>query len=221
MSTLREILESADAAADVIDRRVGFAIDRIEAGLLAEARRLRPAGSMANFGEALHGGHQTWVGLDPQVLNTPYDELLRLVARLAPRAGDLLVDLGAGYGRLGLVLHALFPDARFRGYELVRDRVAEGNRVLALWGTGDAKLVVQDLTRADFVLEPAEFYFLYDYGKVEHIRRTLSQLAALADRRRFTVVARGKGSRSLIEHEHPWLTRDPGPAEENFSIYTF
>ncbi len=216
---LRPALESV--APDEIDRRLGLEIGPIENMLLARARELRPSGTMASFGEALHGGHQTWVGLDPQVLNTPYDELLELVASLAPRPGDLVIDLGAGYGRLGLVLHALYPEAHFLGLELVRERVDEGNRVLRLHGCARAELMVQDLTAEDFMLPPAQFYFLYDFGKVGHIRRTLAQLAALADHSRFTVIARGKGSRSIIDLEHPWLSCSPGQAEQNYGIYTF
>ncbi len=216
---LLQALEST--ASDQVDQKLGLDIGPIEEELLARARALRPSGTMASFGEALHKGHQTWVGLDPQVLNTPYSELLRLVRGLALSPGDLVIDLGAGYGRLGLVLRALHPDVRFRGYELVHERVVEGNRVLRRHGCTTAELVLQDLTADDFFLPPAQFYFLYDYGKVEHIRRTLNQLATLADHSRFTVIARGKGSRSIIDLEHPWLSRTEGPVEDHYSVYTF
>ncbi len=216
---LLEALESPTS--DEVDRRLGLEIGPIEEMLLARARALRPSGTMASFGEVLHAGHQTWVGLDPQVLNTPYHELLELVAGLALRPDDLVIDLGAGYGRLGFVLHALHPRVRFLGHELVRERVDEGNRVLRLHGCTNAELMVQDLTSLEFLPPVAQFYFLYDYGKVEHIRRTLKQLAAIADHSRFTVIARGKGSRSIIDLEHPWLSCAQDQVEQNYSVYTF
>ena len=68
----------------------------------------------------------------------------------------------------------------------------------------------------------AQYYFIYDYGKVSHIRRTLKQLEDLTTKQRFKVIARGKGCRSIIEYEHPWLCElNPVIHEENFSIYSF
>jgi len=43
----------------------------------------------------------------------------------------------------------------------------------------------------------------------------------MADKMKFKVIARGKGSRSIIEHEHPWLSQVfEVHHEENFSIYS-
>lgn len=204
-----------------VDRYFGYEIDKIEHNLLTSARNLRPDGTMDNFGEVLHDGHQTWVGLDPQILNTPYPELVQLCRLLKPQAGELMIDIGAGYGRLGLVLHTLYPEAHFLGYELVKERVTEGTRVFRNNQCHNARLVQQDLTDDKFILPDAKIYFLYDYGKVSHIRQTLKQIEQKTERLRFKVVARGKGSRSIIEHEHPWLCISPVHHEENFSIYSF
>lgn len=176
---------------------------------------------MSNFGEVLHDGHQTWVGLDPQVLNTPYRELTELILTLGPQPGEHFVDLGAGYGRMGLVLNELCPGVRFSGFEIVKERVEEGNRVLSLNSCTHASLYQQNLTSEDFLLPDADYYFLYDYGKVAHIRKTLEQIEEKVDQKTFKVIARGKGSRSIIEYEHPWLSQvRPVEHFENFSIYS-
>ena len=204
-----------------LDEQLGFRVSEIEGKLLDEARSLRPSGNVKTWGEGLHQGSQSWIGLDHQTLQTPYSELARICELLGPRPSDHLVDLGAGYGRLGVVLNVLCPGTRFTGYELVKERVEEGDRVLAALGCEHARLYQQDLTAPGFELPMAEFYFLYDYGKVEHIRRTLRQLEKIADVKNFKLVARGKGSRSLIEHEHPWLADVyPVHREANFSIYS-
>jgi hypothetical protein len=211
-----------DQHSEDIDHFFGLRINEVERGLLNSAKALRPEGNMSNFGEVLHGGHQTWVGLDPQTLNTPYGELVQLCHLLNPLQGELMVDLGAGFGRLGLVLHRLYPLVTFKGFELVDERVKEGNRVFLEQGCSQAMLYTQDLMDKDFVLPLAQYYFLYDFGKVDHIRRTLHQLETLADHHHFKVIARGKGSRSIIDHEHPWLSAiNDVHHEENFSIYTY
>ncbi len=205
-----------------IDLKLGFEINRVESLLLSEAKELRPLGTMANFGEILHKGHQTWVGLDPQILNTPYIELAEMCDQLLPKDGEVVVDLGAGYGRLGIVLHFLYPDVIFKGYELVKERVVEGNRILKKFQVKDGELLEQDLMNPLFRLPKANYYFLYDYGKVEHIRHTLSQLEEMTSHHHFKVIARGKGARSIIEHEHPWLTSlNEVIHQNNYSIYAF
>lgn len=204
-----------------IDRHYGFEIDRIEKTLYQNARSLRPEGNLSNLSHVLHDGHQTWVGLEPQTLLTPYQELVQVCEYLKPKPGETFVDLGAGYGRLGLVLNDLHPGVNFLGYELVKERVNEGNRVFQLHDCRNAQLITEDLTRPDFKIPTARYYFLYDYGKVAHIRETLKQLEVIAERHNFKIVARGKGSRSIIDHEHPWLSDIyPVIREQNYAIYS-
>lgn len=205
-----------------IDQHFGFRVQEIEAALYQSAKILRPEGDLSNLGHVLHKGHQTWVGLEPETLQTPYAELVQLCQFLDPRSGEKMVDLGAGYGRLGMVLHILYPGVQFEGHELVLERVQEGNRVFDKNECHDARLFSQDLTDSTFKIPLAHYYFIYDYGKVAHIRQTLKQLEDLTSHHRFKVIARGKGSRSIIEHEHPWLS-DVNPVihQENFSIYSF
>src|SRR4051812_34409693 len=90
------------------DLHYGYRIHEIESLLLRRAREMRPQGNQHNLGIALHG-QQTWIGLEFQVFLTPYDELERMLDVLKPAPGEKFVDLGAGYGRMGLILHELFP----------------------------------------------------------------------------------------------------------------
>lgn len=204
-----------------MDKKFGLKINEIEDNLLKVARNLRPDGDMDNLGSVMHDGSQTWIGLDPQTLNTPYAELIRLCEVLKPAAGTHMLDLGAGYGRLGLILSEMCPGVSFTGYELVSERVDEGNRVFLERGLSHCKLITQDLTDPGFKIPEANYYFIYDYGKVAHIRQTMKQLEVLADKIKFKVIARGKGSRSIIEFDHPWLSQVfDVHHEENFSIYS-
>lgn len=202
---------------------MGLRICNIEQDLLSSARSLRPDGNLTNLSEVLHAGNQTWVGLDPQTLNTPYHELIEICRLINSQDGDLVVDLGAGYGRLGVVLDSFYPKAKFLGYELVSERVIEGNKNFAALGCTNARMIEQDLMAEDFKLPHASVYFLYDFGKTGHIRTVLNKLETLADKNHhFTLVARGKGSRSIIDLEYHWLTligeNDP---EKKFSIYAY
>jgi SAM-dependent methyltransferase len=194
---------------------LGLNIEKIELSLLKKARSLRPeAKGTEELSGALHGPNQTWIGLDPEVLQTPYHELVDICRSLDLRSGQRVVDLGAGYGRLGFVLHHLHPGVKFLGLEFVKERVAEGTRVLRAHQV-DGELVEEDLNREGFVVPDAEVFFIYDYGKVPHIRRTLQQI------RSGLVVARGRGCQSLIDHEFAYAIRLENIRDERFSIYRF
>jgi hypothetical protein len=205
-----------------LDLELGFEVAKIEGQLLNQAQELDPNGNHKTWGASLHQGNQTWVGLSHQTLQTPYSELKEMCELLRPRRHETIVDLGAGYGRMGLVLKALYPDVNFIGYEYVSARVKEGQRILEKFECHRSQLLEQDLTAKEFNLPLAEYYFVYDYGTLQHIRDTLKQFEKLADHHKFKIIARGKGTRSLIQYEHPWLA-DVYPAihEENFSIFQF
>lgn len=200
-----------------LDQYFGLDTNGIETQLINRARKINPEASVWGLGQGIHEGHQTWVGLDPQTLNTPYEELLLICDYLKPMPGQKMIDLGAGYGRLGIILHKLYPGVIFEGFEYVPERVDEGQRVFEKLGARFHSLKTQDITSEEFVIPVAEFYFLYDFGDVSAIRKVLSQLSLIADRHKFVLIARGKGSRSLIDHEFPWLVKEH--SHENFSIY--
>src|SRR4051812_31966969 len=52
---------------------------------------------------------QFWIGLPVQALLTPYTEIREILERLSPKPGEKIIDLGAGYGRVGFVLFRHFP----------------------------------------------------------------------------------------------------------------
>lgn len=209
------------AHSDSLDREFGLDVVSIEQTLFQRAQDLDPNGSLQTWGRSLHGGSQTWVGLLHHTLLTPWHELDQMLDILGPGPNHHFVDLGAGYGRMGLLLHQRLPAAYFTGIELVGERVEEGNRAFVRHDCGRARLVQGDLFDPRFTLPLGDTYMIYDYGNIEHIRWTMGQLQNLATIHRFKVVARGKGVRSLIQYAHPWLSDMGDPVhEEHFSVYS-
>jgi hypothetical protein len=161
---------------------------------------------------------ERWERKGPAVFLTPYSEIRKILGELAPGPGDTVVDLGAGYGRMGFVLHAHFPGVKFLGYELVAERVAEGRRVLRERGCANAELIQRDLWAEGPAA--AAYYFLYDYGARAAIEKTLGDLRAIAQGRPLTLVGRGRAVRDAVERGHPWLGAVVAPTHRpNYSIY--
>ncbi len=205
----------------LVDKILGYKIDDLELRLVRKAKELYPFGTMKNWGRLMHNGAQSWVGLTPQQLQTTYNELWRMCEILKPRPQSSFVDIGAGYGRMALVLNLFSPDAHFVGYEIVKERVEEGNRMFELLGLHDAKLLLQDLSLKNFTLPVADYYFMYDFGNSDHISVILKQLEFVAGLRTIRVVVRGDYSRHEVQNFHPWLSQVfEAFHEEKFSVYS-
>lgn len=198
----------AQAHSREVDAWLGFTVEALEEDLTRKKAEFQKP------------GQQLWIGLPAHALLTPYTEFRALVEKLRPAPNTTIVDLGAGYGRLAFVLARHAPEVNFVGYELVRTRVDEGNRIFEKHALTRAKLLAEDLADPTFSPVAAEFYFLYDYGSRTAIEKTLQDLRKIAQSRPITVVGRGRASRDAIERDHPWLSQIVPP--EHFahtSIY--
>jgi hypothetical protein len=188
-------------AAEKRDRELGFAIEETEARI------------------QFRGAGQTWSHLSPQVFQTPYAELERIIEDVDPaRSLPIWVDLGAAYGRLGIVLGELRPNARFVGVELVAERVEEGRRVFRSLGLDPESLRAGDL--GEIPLPEGNLYFIYDFGTRPELERVVLGLREIALTRSIIVVGRGRGIRDVIERDHPWLSSVIRPEHfPHYSIY--
>lgn len=198
----------AQLHAAAVDQWLGLETERIEHELVAR-RTAQP-------------DQQLWIGLPVQAMLTPYTELRAMLARLAPLPGQTIVDLGAGYGRMGLVIARHHPGVSFVGYEYVSERVNEGRRVIAeqLARNSRIELSQADLAAPDFMPVAADTYFIYDYGTRAAIQKSLNDLREIARTRPLTVIGRGRASRDAIEREHPWLSQVRKPEHlGHYSIY--
>lgn len=212
--------DTAKRRSNLIDQMLGLRIYPIELTLRAQAKSQSPTGHAGTWGAVLHQGNQTWVGLDPQTLLTPYSEIYDILNFMELPAKSVVIDLGAGYGRVGPVMASLLPDGTFIGHEYVKERVMEGRRVFQLLGLSRAQLEQTDLSADDFQLPSAHAYFLYDFGKVEHIRKILNKLDSLAMNQSFYVIARGETTRKLIEYSYPLFKNIYPPIDQKrYSIY--
>lgn len=204
----------------LIDEIVGVRAVSIEKELISRARNLCEISHSDNLGKSLHNGNQTWVGLDPNTLQTPYREISEVLDCVQPKKGQRIIDLGAAYGRMGMVLNCHYPDVEFYGLEYVPERVSEGNRIYEFYGIDGPKLYSKDLASESFDIEPADIYFIYEYGRKEHIQKTLFELREIAQNQKIILIARGRSCISLIDYYHPWLS-DVFPVKrlETVSMY--
>jgi hypothetical protein len=181
-------LFKSPGTAPSIQRQHSLLVDRILGIDMSFERRLANSAGRARHWQ--HAGVKTWVGLDPQTLNTPYSVLREICLELQ-LTRERVVDLGSGVGRLGLVLQQLAPAVSFLGQEYVGERVDEANRAYLRWGCQAMRCERADLLSENYVLPEADVYFIYDFGDESALRRTLQRLSERAAGRALRVVGRG------------------------------
>lgn len=201
---------SAKLQSQKLDQMFGYNCEAIENHLL-----------QIHQNEALADqNRQYWYGLELQSLQTPYSEIMAMVQVLNPQPGELWLDLGAAYGRLGLVLGLVRPEVQFKGYESVPQRVAEGQRIFESWKISPESLSCVDLAAENFQLPSADLYFVYDFGSRNDIYVVLEKLRQIAQSRSVRVVARGRGLRNWLYMDFPWLSQIYTPEDfGNWSIF--
>lgn len=201
------------AHSDQVDAYLGMQIEQVEKKLRADGCRLE-ASTFPGKPQEL------WIGLAAKRFLTPYTEIRTILSLLKPKPGSTIVDLGAGYGRMGFVIGRHYPKNKFIGYEYVGERVKESRKCLKRLNHPLVKFRHADLSSLEFRPVTADYYFIYDYGTPEAISKTLIDLKKIAQEKPITVVARGRDSRDFIERHHPWLTKWELPKSYiYFSIY--
>lgn len=177
-----------------IDLALGFRIKQIEEILQAKAKMLAPDKQFDQWGPTLHDGAQTWIGLDFQILQTTYHDLKNIFEAIRPMPSERIVDLGAGYGRVGIFLHHFYPKTDFLGIELVEERVNEGNRILKGLNASSKKMLSLDLNELNELPE-GDIFFIYDFGSVDHIKKILEMLKHTPKR---LLVVKGRIARDIM-----------------------
>jgi precorrin-6B methylase 2 len=194
------------AHSEQVDAFLGLKTDQVEK--ILRAHGCQNKASTANIRD-----QELWIGLAAKRFSTPYTEIRTILSLLKPRPGRTIVDLGSAYGRMGFVIGRHYPKINFIGYEYAGERVKESKRCLRLLRYPLVKIKHADLSSMEFQPIIADYYFIYDYGTQDAIKKT-------AQEKIITVIARGRDSRDVIEEHHPWLKKMAIPRRYiHFSIY--
>lgn len=173
-----------------------------------------------------HQGEETYSFAGPGLLLTPYTEILNLFKAAGLKRGQSVVDLGAGFGRVGLALATQYPDVTVTGYEIVKERIEEGARVAKEWGLDSrVHLLEQNLADPDFKPQAADYYFAFNPVSGSTFDKILEDLrvVGLKSKKRFRLIVFGP-SPFFKTDAQPWLKQLTGegiPQGDELKIYEF
>lgn len=218
--------ESSKEHSRKLDKKLGFNIFKIESKLAKNFRHYSEDQCFDQQEEHGEGkdpyleNREGWIGLDPQVLLTPYNELAKIFEMLKEKDIHSIVDFGCAYGRVGIVSSYFFENASFTGYEFVSKRIKEARRIYELQNIANYKLIECDILDDSFEFPRANLYFIYDFGRIPDLKKILGKLVAIMGEQDFYLVARGEEVQSLILHFFAEFQKENIHKEKKFLIYT-
>jgi 16S rRNA G527 N7-methylase RsmG len=193
--------------AKYLDKEIGYKVAKIEDRLLRSYRAYdKPVDSSSN--KKHYPGTQTWIGLHPQALQTPYNDIHEVFSYLQKYSINKVVDIGAGYGRVGMVMNAMFADSTFTGFEIVKKRQQEANRVFEKYGLNNCHMLNENVLEDEFSLPDADVYFIYDFSELRDISQILNLLSKRLKDKNFFLVTHGDRIDQLLSKKYKefWIT---------------
>lgn len=183
-----------------LDKLFGYRVGKLEQKLLKKYRAFYLSSDESSRKQKFQGT-QAWIGLSPQVLQTPYSEIAIFLTLLKKFDPKVVIDLGAGYGRMGIVMQTILPNALFFGYEILDIRIDEARRIFTRLGLSNCEIIKQDILSEYFSLPKADIYFIYDFSVPDDLRIITSKLIEKTDNEEFFVVVRGEWALKQLRYK--------------------
>ncbi len=136
-----------------------------------------------------------------------YSTILLAINALKLPQGASIIDLGSGFGRVGLVYSLLRPDIKFTGFEYVAHRVSISNAASKGFDLHpNLAFITKDLSKSSFSFPTADVYYLYDPFTKETYQSILNQLVKISEEKRLIIVTKGNARDWLIDlaAQHSW-----------------
>lgn len=125
-------------------------------------------------------------------VQSSYATTLMALRYLNMTKGSRFIDLGSGYGRIGLVVGLMRPDIKFTGYEFVKERVDIANQSTThLQMEEHVEFITQDLSDVNFKIPEAEIYYIFDSFTDASYSFIMDQLNVMTQSKKMVVVTKG------------------------------
>jgi len=171
--------------------------------------------------ETTNPNHERLYQGSGSTVQSSYTTILLALRYLKMNKGSRFIDLGSGFGRVGLVLGLLRPDIQFTGYEFVKQRVDFADHASqALNMSSHVHFLSQDLSAKDFLIPEAEVYYLFDPFNEETYAHVLNQLSIIAKNKKITIITKGNAKEHFINSAIKGVWSKPQVFEHgNFCLF--
>ena len=171
--------------------------------------------------KSLYRNEDIYLDLDPEDLFTPYRVIADISDKLKLKPGALLVDLGSGVGRVGIVMGILNPKLNFLGLELMKERHFQAQQASKKLGL-DKRIQFKccDLSKNKIPL--ADCYYLFNPFSYLTLRRVFQSLYVNSESKPFRVLMAQVGRPPRMVKRNPWLKQTYlSPLDRNWRAHGF
>jgi len=167
-------------------------------------RQIEKARKVSWFGNSTLGKAR-WSGRSrSDGFSSSYRNIKTILKASGMKDGDTFVDIGSSYGRVGCVIGANFPNTRFIGYEIIRERFVEAQRVAELLKFDNVSYLCEDVSADDFTMPQADWFFLYDSLNKKTLARVLEKISRSVNNKDAQLMAKYNGNSSRYT-DSPYL----------------
>lgn len=175
----------------LIDDYLGFKIFEVERELIQKYNQKDDEALNSKFYK-YPSSSQVWLGLHPEAFQTPYSEIYDALLYLRKFEIKHIVDIGAAYGRIGIISHVLLPNVKFTGLELVSERVLEAKRVYRNLNITNGDVFESDVLESIESIPLADVYFIFDFSSIDDINKALTSITSKLSGNKAFFVVKGK-----------------------------
>lgn len=143
---------------------------------------------------------EAWIGHPKELSQTDYELIRKIFQKAPPSTDGVVYDLGSGYGRFLLYGGVVFPKHKFKGVELVSERVQMSMKLAGKLGLENVTFLSQDVLQSD-LNDGSYFYIFNSFPSIEG--EVLRKLAVVARKRKITIVCLGNIYKTLLQTK--WL----------------
>ncbi|MCB9061995.1 MAG: class I SAM-dependent methyltransferase [Halobacteriovoraceae bacterium] len=111
-----------------------------------------------------------------KIIQTPISSLKIISDMIHFKPGETLVDIGSGHGDPAIIFGILNPQLNIIGLELVPYKVEGANINLDYLGLKNIKFIEQDLSKNDFELPEADYYYMFNPVDIDVLESLVSQI---------------------------------------------
>jgi precorrin-6B methylase 2 len=184
--------------------RILFALPNREIEALGRARGNDLPRRPRNHNAQVEVG--SWLTLDTEAYNTSYNDFRVLIKSLRLPASSVLVDMGSGLGRMGMVVGSFFPKLNYVGYEYHDFRMKPAEETARAFGFDNVQYIQADFTSKNLDLTDGDVFFFYFPNNTDAVMKAaIEKIRKVAEKKKILVVSRMMIGGGASEYQMHWL----------------
>lgn len=133
--------------------------------------------------------------------------------------GDVVYDLGCGYGRAVFTGALTHPSTTFKGIEFVADRVKDANEVRERLGLANAQFICRNVRDRDMDFSDGNIFYMFNPFSTSTLMEVMAKLSVIGREKRILVATYWMGG-GIFEYI-PWLREITNIGENNFDLTVY